>query len=280
MGRKMILTGDAMLSCISRSQSVTLALVVRQVLLTEAEAPSAVSRTEKSPSTPTQVAARYGSMTDAQEKASAERAAAAQSASKAPARQKRRARIGDKDRIYWSAVASTIGTYNATNAFPGEENSKSGSPNLYEGYPHRMPGAIHIGDEIGKGGSSVWWGQKGSYRQIASDWRTWKQQTRGIMSDLGITSREKARLLTAISVVTPIVGAVATAAANMLGGPIAASIAGAALTTATTEAMSAAAEARSKVAELTRSTRGSAASNIAQATGAEIGAQLAAELEK
>lgn len=190
---------------------------------------------------------------------------------------KMQAKISNEDRVYWSAIASAIGTHNATGAFPGEEEAKKGTAGLSDGYPHMLPGAIHLGAEIGKG-DGVWWGKDGKYEKMSEGWVPWKQQTRVRIQKLGMSGRGKARFLTAVAFVMPVIGAAVSVIANYLVGGVAGTIVSTAISNVTAQVAAAAKNARSKVNTMTKSTRGESMSAIAQSVGDAAGTSTATKL--
>jgi hypothetical protein len=196
------------------------------------------------------------------------------------ARPPKKVRLPDKERIYWSSVATTIGSYKATGFMPGEDTGKSSAqPGVHESFPYKMPGAIRLGEEIGQGvPKSVWWGERGSFKQLADDWKTWKVSANVELKNMGITTRSKARLLTALAIVMPAVGAACAAAAVALAGPVAGSVAGSIATALAEQIRGQAKEARSKVAAMEKRAPDEIAPTVFQAGGDAAGAAVAAKL--
>lgn len=190
---------------------------------------------------------------------------------------KMQAKISNEDRVYWSAIASAIGTHNATGAFPGEEAAKTGTAGLSDGYPHMLPGAIQLGAEIGKE-DGVWWGKDGKYEKMSDGWEPWKQQTRVRIQKLGMTGRGKARFLTAVAFVMPVVGAAVSVIANYLVGGIGGTLVSTAISNVTSQVVAAAKDARAKVSTMTKSTRGESIAGMAQSVGDVAGTSTATKL--
>ena len=201
---------------------------------------------------------------------------AAQGSPRAP----KKVRLQDKERIYWSSVATTIGSYRATGFMPGEDTGKStAQAGVYETFPYKMPGAIRLGEEIGQGEpKSVWWGERGSFKPMASDWKSWKASANVELKNMGITTRGKARLLTALSIVMPAVGAACAAAAVALAGPVAGSVAGSVATAFSQQISAQAKEARAKVASMAKRAPEEIAPTVFQAAGDAAGAAVATKL--
>ena len=144
-----------------------------------------------------------------------------------------------------------------------------------------MPGAIRLGEEIGKSElQSVWWGERGSFKQLADDWKSWKASANVVLKNMGITTRGKARLLTALSFVMPTVGVACAAAATALAGPVAGSLAGSVAGALAAPLAAQAKEARAKVAAMEKRAPEEIAPTVFQAAGDAAGAAVAAKLAK
>jgi hypothetical protein len=193
---------------------------------------------------------------------------------------RRKIKLQERERVYWSTVASTIGTYKATGQFPGEDKVKAAA-GVYETYPYSLPGVIHLGVEISEGEpDSVWWGAKGSFKPLAKDWKAWKAASNRELKDMGITTRSKARMLTALTIVIPVITAAATAAVTALAGPAAASLVGAAGGALETQLSQEAKDARAKVAQMSKRGPEELAPTVMQAAGDAAGAAVSAKLAK
>jgi len=247
--------------------------IVRQVLITEANGPLGLGDFhQKSQADLSNDTAR----TDIQMQMQGGKETSSKLSSPKKAK-KMQAKISNEDRVYWSAMSSAIGTHNATGAFPGEEAAKKGTAGLSDGYPHMLPGAIHLGPEIGKG-DGVWWGKDGKYEKMSDSWEPWKQQTRVRIQKLGMTGRGKARFLTAVAFVMPVIGAAVSVIASNLLGSVGGTLVSTAISNVTAQVVAAAKDARSKVSTMTKSTRGESMSTIAQSVGDSAGTSTAAKL--
>jgi len=201
---------------------------------------------------------------------------AAQGSPRAP----KKVRLQDRERIYWSSVATTIGTYTATGLMPGEDTGKStATAGVNEMFPYKLPGAIRLGEEIGNSEpKSVWWGERGSFTQLADDWKSWKASANVELKNMGITTKGKARLLTALSYIMPAVGVACAAAATALAGPIAGSVTTSVATALTGTISAQAKEARAKVAAMEKRAPEEIAPTVFQAAGDAAGAAVATKL--
>ena len=63
-------------------------------------------------------------------------------------------------------------------------------------------------------GDGVWWGKDGKYEKMSEGWVPWKQQTRVRIQKLGMSGRGKARFLTAVAFVMPVIGAAVSVTAT------------------------------------------------------------------